>query len=139
MFSDFLFPEAPADVIARLEEKKHFNHTENFRRHGNAPPPDPQEAWAQAAASPNRTARRAIYLHVPFCLHRCSFCSFYSNATRTSDLDGYTASVLAEMKNALAGTPQLAEETIDVVYFGGGTPNLLDIRHFEKIFNTVFN
>jgi len=137
MFEDFLFPEAPADVIARLEEKKHFNHPENFRRHGNAPPPDPQEAWAQAAASPKRTVRRAIYLHVPFCLHRCSFCSFYSNATRTSDLDGYTTSVLAEMKNALAGTPQLAEETIDVVYFGGGTPTDLSAKNLAALVSFI--
>lgn len=139
MFTDFLFPETPADVIARLEEKKHFSHTENFRRCGNAaPPPNPLDAWNQAASAPKQTARRALYLHVPFCLHRCSFCCFYSNATRGSDLDGYTASVIAEMRNALEQTPQLGKEAIDVVYFGGGTPTDLSAQNLADIVSFIY-
>lgn len=138
MFTEFLFPESTADVIARLEEKKYFNHTENFRRHGNAaPPPPPQVAWEKAAAAPKQTLRRAIYLHVPFCLHHCSFCSFYSNATRTADLDGYTASVLTEMRHALATSPRLGEETVDVVYFGGGTPTDLSARNLSDLVSFI--
>lgn len=138
MFEDFLFPESPAEVIARLEEKKHFSHTENFRRRGNgATPPNPLDAWHAAASAPKRTERRALYLHVPFCLHRCSFCSFYSNATRTADLDGYTATVIREMRNALAETPRLGEEEINVVYFGGGTPTDLSAKNLAEIVSFI--
>lgn len=139
MFDEFLFPEDRAGVLAKLEEKKHFSHTENFRRRGNGvPPPSPLDAWAKAAASPKRTERRALYLHVPFCLHRCSFCSFYSNATRTSDLDAYTASVLAEMRNALAEAPALGTEEINVVYFGGGTPTDLSARNLADLVSFIY-
>lgn len=139
MFEDFLFPENPAEVVARLEEKKHFSHTENFRRRGNAaPPPSPLDAWAQAASAPKRTSRRALYVHVPFCLHRCSFCSFYSNATRTADLDGYTATVIREMQNALAEAPRLAQEEINVVYFGGGTPTDLSARNLADLVSFIY-
>ncbi|MGN0861505.1 MAG: radical SAM protein [Candidatus Spyradosoma sp.] len=138
MFDDFLFPETPEEVIARLEEKKHFDHTSNFRRGGNAaPPPDPQKAWLAAAAAPGRSARRALYVHVPFCLHRCAFCSFYSNATRESDLDAYTATVLKEMRDALVASPRLAEEEIGVVYFGGGTPTDLSAKNLAALISFI--
>lgn len=138
MFDDFLFPENPAGVIAKLEEKKSFSHTANFRRHGNAaPPPDPLAAWTQAASAPKRTERRALYLHVPFCLHRCAFCSFYSNATRTSDLDGYAGALLSEMRTALAGTPRLGEEKVSVVYFGGGTPTDLSAKNLADLISFI--
>jgi len=140
MFENFLFTETtPDEVVARLEEKKHFSHTENFRRHGNAlPPPDPQEIWATAASAPKRSSRRALYLHIPFCLHRCAFCSFYSNATKTSDLDAYTRSIVAEMTNAIAKSPRLAEEKIDVVYFGGGTPTDLSAKNLATLVSFIF-
>lgn len=134
MFEDFLFPEDAAGVVAKLEEKKSFSHTANFRRPANAaPPPDPLAAWAQAAGAPKRTERRALYLHVPFCLRRCAFCSFYSNATRTSDLDRYAAALISEMRAALAGTPRLGEEPISVVYFGGGTPTDLSAKNLAAL------
>lgn len=140
MFENFIFQKtSPSDVVARLEGKKHFSHTENFRRHGNAlPPPDPQVIWENAAAEPKRSSRRALYLHIPFCLHRCAFCSFYSNATKTSDLDAYTRTIISEMKNALAGTPRLTEEKIDVVYFGGGTPTDLSAENLATLVSFIF-
>lgn len=136
MFDDFLFPEDSAGVLAKLEERKHFSHTENFRRRGlgdGSHPLSPEEAWARAAAAPKRTERRALYLHVPFCLHRCLFCSFYSNATRTADLDAYTTSVITEMRNAIEQSPRLASEEIDVVYFGGGTPTDLSAKNLADL------
>jgi len=140
MYENFLFTgTTPTEVIARLEEKKHFSHTENFRRHGNSlPPPDPQKIWATAASAPKRSSRRALYLHIPFCLHRCAFCSFYSNATKTSDLDAYTHSIVAEMTNAIAKSPRLAEEKIDVVYFGGGTPTDLSAENLATLVSFIF-
>ncbi|MGN0835539.1 MAG: radical SAM protein [Candidatus Spyradosoma sp.] len=137
MFDDFLFPENPAEVIARLEEKKHFDHTANFRRGNAAPPPNPREAWLAAASAPKRSARRALYVHVPFCLHRCAFCSFFSNTTRAADLDAYTANVLKEMRDALAASPRLAEEEIGVVYFGGGTPTDLSAKNLAELISFI--
>lgn len=138
MFEEFLFPEDAAGVIAKLEEKKSFSHTANFRRPANAaPPPDPLGAWAQAAGAPKRTERRALYLHVPFCLRRCAFCSFYSNATRTSDLDRYADALLSEMRAALAGTPKLGEEPVSVVYFGGGTPTDLSAKNLAALISFI--
>lgn len=135
MFDGALFPEtAPDKVIARLDGKKHFGHAENLRRRGNdGPPPNPLPAWLAAASAPKRSSRRALYFHVPFCLHRCAFCSFYSNATGASDLDAYTRTLVSEMKNAIAETPRLAEEKIDVVYFGGGTPTDLSAKNLAEL------
>lgn len=138
MFDDFLFPESAEGVISMLEKRKHFDHAANFRRHGNvAPPPSPQETWLSAASAPVRTERRAIYVHVPFCLRRCSFCSFYSNASRDEELDAYAETLLKEMRDALAAAPRLAEEKIDVVYFGGGTPTDLSAKKLGKLIRFI--
>lgn len=137
MFDEFLFPADPAGVIERLEAKKHFSHTESFRRHGNVVPPPPLEAWSAAADAPKQTAARALYLHVPFCLRRCSFCGFYSNSTQTADLDAYTETVVNEMRNALEESPRLGGESIDVVYFGGGTPTDLSAKNLATIVSFI--
>lgn len=141
MVEEFLFPPDAAGVVAQLCENKSFSHGEILKRHmaaARTPRLAPQDAWALAASKPKVSARRAIYIHVPFCLRRCSFCSFYSNETRKSDLDAYTETVLAEMRLALAGTPQIAEEPIDVVYFGGGTPTDLSSKNLGDLVSFIF-
>jgi oxygen-independent coproporphyrinogen III oxidase len=69
---------------------------------------------------------RSLYLHVPFCARRCSYCDFAVEATSRAPTDEWLESVSAEMR-------LLAEErgwdeplALDTIYVGGGTPSLLD-------------
>lgn len=64
----------------------------------------------------------AIYLHLPFCQSRCSYCNFYST-TRADLMDSYTDALC----NAIAAAP-LQEREAASLYFGGGTPSLLGSR-----------
>lgn len=55
-----------------------------------------------------------IYIHVPFCEKRCSYCSFYSTIHGKQERDAFVRSLVAEMQH------RKTDETIHTVYFGGG-------------------
>jgi putative oxygen-independent coproporphyrinogen III oxidase len=74
-----------------------------------------------------------IYLHIPFCRHKCNYCNFYSLAS-TRHLAGITHALVCELeqqKNYLGG------QKIETIYFGGGTPSLLAVEDIETILNAV--
>lgn len=71
-----------------------------------------------------------IYMHVPFCLSKCPYCDFYSAAG--SPDESYTEAVCRAISHS-----GLNGRVADSIYFGGGTPSLLDAKHLSKILNTV--
>lgn len=76
-----------------------------------------------------------LYLHIPFCRQKCSYCDFYSLPRQDpAVLDAYTAALCAH----LSETAPLAQmHTVDTVYFGGGTPSLLGVERIKTILKTV--
>lgn len=72
-----------------------------------------------------------VYIHIPFCRQKCNYCSFIS----FSKLDNKT-----EYINSLCNEIALKykNEKLKTLYFGGGTPSLLEISEFEKIIS-LFN
>src|ERR1039458_7096105 len=69
----------------------------------------------------------SLYIHVPFCAQKCAYCAFYSEASSGELVNRYVAALLREME-IVAG--DLKPKTI---FFGGGTPSLLNLRQWEKI------
>ncbi len=70
-----------------------------------------------------------IYLHIPFCKQKCHYCNFFSVAT-LSRKDAFVSALLKEIelrKDYLQG------ETVNTIYFGGGTPSLLHISDLALI------
>lgn len=73
-----------------------------------------------------------IYIHIPFCKSRCTYCDFYTD-TNESQIDAFVEAVCAE-----ANIRKLEfSEPIHTIYFGGGTPSRLHQKHFEQIFETL--
>jgi oxygen-independent coproporphyrinogen-3 oxidase len=68
-----------------------------------------------------------VYVHVPFCGHRCPYCTFYQELPRRADVDAYAAALGREW--AL----RKVEEPITTLFFGGGTPGILSCEHFSQI------
>ena len=60
-----------------------------------------------------------IYLHIPFCLKKCSYCNFVS-LERTELMDAY----FCALKNEIGMTGRMYGRKVDSVFFGGGTPSL---------------
>ena len=84
-----------------------------------------------------------VYLHIPFCKSRCSYCDFATDVYKSGEIvdryvDALTSEILAahDEKNppANAGGSDLS---IDTIYFGGGTPSLLTPLQLEKILSAV--
>ena len=71
-----------------------------------------------------------LYLHIPFCARRCSYCDFYST-TRSALRDAYADALVRE-----AGRRKTEiREPFQTVYFGGGTPSQLTVAQLERILN----
>ena len=64
-----------------------------------------------------------IYVHWPFCLSKCPYCDFNSHVTDTVDHPRWRAALLREL-GAYAG--ETADKTVTSLFFGGGTPSLMD-------------
>jgi oxygen-independent coproporphyrinogen-3 oxidase len=81
-----------------------------------------------------------IYISVPFCRTKCSYCNFASDVFSRVVFERYVDRVCADIEKA----PQVAAEVggqferkIDSIYLGGGTPTVLDAGQLERIFNAV--
>ena len=74
-----------------------------------------------------------IYVHVPFCLTKCSFCPFYKEILNESDKDSYLSAIKNEIDSStMSGTAKW-------IYFGGGTPNVLSIDELQGIISSLKN
>ncbi len=76
-----------------------------------------------------------IYIHVPFCKTRCIYCDFYTR-TDISPKEDYVNALCKEieLRNSYIG-----KETVNTIYFGGGTPSQLSYDNFLRIFDTLNN
>jgi oxygen-independent coproporphyrinogen-3 oxidase len=81
-----------------------------------------------------------IYISVPFCRTKCSYCNFASDVFSRAVFERYVDRVCADIENA----PQVAaemggriERAVDSIYLGGGTPTVLEAAQVERIFAAV--
>src|SRR5436190_10335893 len=73
----------------------------------------------------------SLYVHVPFCARKCDYCAFYSETASGHLVDRYVAALVREMQLVAV---DLNPRTI---FFGGGTPSLLSLRHWEQILKAM--
>ena len=81
-----------------------------------------------------------IYIHVPFCRSKCYYCDFCSKTRATDEQIGrYVDALCAEIKFISERIKDSGNELpiADTVYFGGGTPTLLDPKSFERALRSV--
>jgi oxygen-independent coproporphyrinogen-3 oxidase len=86
-----------------------------------------------AAPAPDPTAPFGLYLHVPFCRRRCKFCYFRVYTDKRSGEIGRYVEALAREIELWAERPAVAGRPLRFVYFGGGTPSFISVRHLEEL------
>jgi oxygen-independent coproporphyrinogen-3 oxidase len=74
-----------------------------------------------------------LYIHIPFCRQKCAYCDFYSIVN--TKLKGEFVNALC--KEIELQKHYLEQETIQTIYFGGGTPTLLEQKDFIQILDTI--
>jgi oxygen-independent coproporphyrinogen-3 oxidase len=75
-----------------------------------------------------------IYFHIPFCKTRCSYCDFFSSVSE-ADIPKL---INAEIKELELKKDYLNNESIETIYFGGGTPSFISEKNIEKLLNKVY-
>jgi oxygen-independent coproporphyrinogen-3 oxidase len=77
----------------------------------------------------------SVYLHLPFCTHRCGYCDFNTYAGIEDQIPAYVSALCQEAR--MAG--EMAGERLPVhtVFFGGGTPSLLPAEQIERILEAL--
>ena len=73
----------------------------------------------------------SLYVHVPFCARKCEYCAFFSEAANGEIVNRYVGALIREMEIV---APDLKPQTI---FFGGGTPSLLNLAQWEQIFKAM--
>lgn len=80
------------------------------------------------------TPNTSIYIHIPFCKHRCAYCDFNTYAGQEDSIPAYVNALINEINYV----GQRAERTnIHTVFFGGGTPSLLSTLQFDSILKAL--
>lgn len=77
----------------------------------------------------------SVYIHWPFCLSKCPYCDFFSKVDKHVDqkqiIDGYLDDL--NWYHDLT-----AKQTVQSIFFGGGTPSLIEPQYIEKVINHIF-
>ena len=100
---------------------------------------------------------RGLYVHIPFCVKKCSYCDFYSLPSRLDAMEAYVQAVLTEAQFYAKGnvhSPSLQRRAhpagiegelsstnscFQTLYIGGGTPSLLGAKHLKMLVNGLKN
>jgi oxygen-independent coproporphyrinogen-3 oxidase len=89
---------------------------------------------------PSAASALGVYVSVPFCRAKCSFCNFASGVSSPSAIEAYVANLCAEIAAVPLTATRLQADlprTVDTVYFGGGTPSLLEPSQLRRIFRAL--
>ncbi len=87
-----------------------------------------------AACMERRESTWSMYVHLPFCESRCTFCGCNTIPTNNHDVEGpYCEALLAEMGIYLQKIPGLAEKPVRQLHLGGGTPTFFSAEKLKRI------
>ena len=74
-----------------------------------------------------------VYVHIPFCRHRCDYCAFATWTDKDDIMESYVQAVIADIERKVADGMPVA----DTVFFGGGTPTRLDPQLLASIVKAI--
>jgi oxygen-independent coproporphyrinogen-3 oxidase len=81
-----------------------------------------------------------LYISVPFCKTKCSYCNFASDVFSRAVFERYVERVTSDILRADETAEQVGgvfESSVDSIFLGGGTPTILDIAQLERLFVTI--
>ena len=74
-----------------------------------------------------------IYIHIPFCMHKCYYCDFISFAGKENLIEQYINTLKKEIENE----EKLKEYNIKTIYIGGGTPSYINEKYIKEIVELI--
>jgi len=83
------------------------------------------------------TPDTSIYLHIPFCVHRCAYCDFNTYAGQEDSIPAYVEALVREIEFIGAQLSNVQTFNVPTIFFGGGTPSLLSASQLTAILNAL--
>lgn len=77
-----------------------------------------------------------IYVHIPFCVSKCEYCSFISKCANENEIQEYINYLCDEIYEI---SYFYKNKVISTIYFGGGTPSFINACHIKRILETIYN
>ena len=72
-----------------------------------------------------------LYIHIPYCIHKCGYCDFNSHPIKHDEMDKYIDALMAEMNHY--AKKYSSNKIIRTIFLGGGTPTTLAAYQLERI------
>src|SRR6185369_11466438 len=76
-----------------------------------------------------------LYIHIPFCHARCGYCDFVTFTGKEDQIGEYVDALCQEIR--LCSTLSSKQPILGTVFFGGGTPSVLEPAHIQKVFDAI--
>jgi oxygen-independent coproporphyrinogen-3 oxidase len=76
-----------------------------------------------------------IYIHIPFCKQKCNYCNFHFS-TKKDNVEELVSGMIIELDQRKS---YLKTKKIDSIYFGGGTPSIIDVKHIISIIEKIYS
>ena len=91
------------------------------------------------------SASLGVYLQIPFCQTKCTYCNFHTGVVSSSRFAPYVDAVCQEIaghralyeSEGIVLSPSFTDGVVDTVYFGGGTPSLLDPALLQRMLDAI--
>ena len=71
-----------------------------------------------------------LYIHIPYCLHKCGYCDFNSHNINEAEMEAYVQALLSEMEQT---AKEAKNRRVNTIFFGGGTPTTLPFADLARI------
>ena len=78
-----------------------------------------------------------IYIHIPFCQHKCDYCDFVSFSNKQEFIENYIEAIKKEINNYFRNTTLLEIYTVTTIYIGGGTPSYINSKYICEIMHVL--
>ena len=76
----------------------------------------------------------SLYIHIPFCVSKCNYCDFLSAPCDEEIRQKYVDALCREI---IQRAEQFKNKKVDTIFFGGGTPSILEAEQIRKIMSTI--
>ncbi|MGL5430629.1 MAG: heme anaerobic degradation radical SAM methyltransferase ChuW/HutW [Vibrio sp.] len=130
-FDESILGADTPDPLRFAFKNKHSAHASGIAM--PVAPPEQAKVWQQISQQPSSPEQtRCLYIHVPFCRVRCTFCNFFQNAASRQLVDAYFDALLEEIKQK-AALPWTQSGVFHAVYIGGGTPTELSPLQIRQL------
>ncbi len=79
----------------------------------------------------------SVYVHIPFCSRRCDYCDFATWTDRDDNVVEYIDTVIRQWEYCSSFNDDSTSQPLTSIFFGGGTPNLIDAGHIARIIESI--